>query len=168
MQINDIFRTVNHFKRQIPVDVEGLALALGIKVKKLNLQENISGKIQRFGGDDHFMIAVNEHHSETRRRFTIAHELGHFVLHRHLIGEGVTDNAAFRADGSTGNPNIRAWEETEANRFAANLLMPTESVNYLRRVEHITDAEVMAKRLGVSRKAMEIRLSSISSMALQD
>jgi Zn-dependent peptidase ImmA (M78 family) len=159
--IATIFEIVNHFRKQIPVDVEGLALALGIPVKKIALGPNISGAIKKIGPDK-FMIGVNAEHSTTRQRFTIAHEIGHFVLHRHLIGDGITDNIAYRSDGDNPNPNIGAREETEANKFAANLLMPAESIIHLREEERLTEASQLARRLEVSPAAMEIRLGPLN------
>ena len=129
--VANIFEIVNHFRKQIPVDVEGLALALGVPVKRIAFPPDISGAITKIGSDK-FMIGVNAEHSGTRQRFTIAHEIGHFVLHRHLIGKGITDTIAYRSDGDSPNPNIGPKEETEANKFAANLLMPAESIIYLR------------------------------------
>lgn len=158
--VANIFEIVNHFRKQIPVDVEGLALALGIPVKKIAFPPNISGAIKKIGPDK-FMIGVNAEHSETRQRFTIAHEIGHFVLHRHLIGDGITDTTAYRSDGDSPNPNIGAKEETEANKFAANLLMPAESIIYLREAENLRSSTQLARRLEVSPAAMEIRLDPL-------
>jgi len=158
--ISNTLEIIEHFRRQVPVDVEGLAMALGIPVKRIDFEGNVSGQIKRWNGDK-FMIGVNARDAETRQRFTIAHELGHFILHRHLIGNEITDNSAYRADGKTGNPNIGVKEETEANRFAANLLMPAESIIHLRENENITSPQAMAKRLEVSPKSMEIRMNPL-------
>lgn len=57
-----------------------------------------------------------------RRRFTAAHELGHFVLHRSNMGRFIADATIAEADG-----DLPAME-AEANRFAAELLMPVEVI----------------------------------------
>ena len=155
MKLDDILRTLRHFRSTIPVDVEGLALALGIKVRKGFLGPKISGVIERI--DDGFEIEVNADHPQTRQRFTIAHEIGHFVLHRALMGDGNVDDCVYRSDGSVKNNRIGPRQETQANKFAAWLLMPSEAIAELRKTG-IDDARTMARRLDVSEGAMKIRL----------
>lgn len=155
MLVSDILRLVNHFRASIPVDVEGLVWALGIVLRKPYLANNVSGMIRKTG--DTFEISVNARHAPTRQRFTIAHEIGHFVLHRSLMGDGNVDDCAYRSDGSVTNNRIGARQETEANQFAANLLMPSSAIKQLRR-EGVTEPAAMALRLGVSEGAMKIRL----------
>lgn len=67
------------------------------------------------------IIAVNAHISETgKRRFVIAHELGHFELHREVDPYEMCSDRAFR-DWHRNRPH-----EAEANQFAAELLMPKD------------------------------------------
>jgi Zn-dependent peptidase ImmA (M78 family) len=152
-----IFDTIREAQQEAPVDVEKLASQLGIKINKLWLDDDMSGSIVR-KGDDEFEINVNALHPPTRQRFTIAHELGHFVHHRHLLGDGVNDNRAYRTTSQSAyyNPKIGPKEETEANRFAASLLMPAAKVNELRAGGMTVDQ--MAERLKVSKHAMSIRI----------
>ena len=95
--------------------------------------------------------------------FTIAivviiHELGHFIYHRNLLGAGVGDTRAYRAEGTRfPNAAIRPVHERQANSFAANLLMPHASINALR-VQGVTTVPDLAERLQVSQDAMRIRL----------
>jgi Zn-dependent peptidase ImmA (M78 family) len=153
--VSNVLSTVNHFRESIPVDVEGLALALGIKVRKAYLSDNISGMIRKV--KEGFEITVNARHPETRQRFTLAHEIGHYVLHRSLMGDGNVDDRAYRSDGSVQNNCIGPREETEANKFAANLLMPSEAIKKLR-ADGIDTPAKMAYLLKVSEGAMRIRL----------
>jgi len=107
-----------------PVDVEGVARALNIEVKKQNADPDLSGFVLRNPENGTVVIGVNSAHAITRRRFTIAHELGHFLLHE---GETlrVDRTHAFRVnlrdDISSKGTDI---EEKEANLFAAELLVP--------------------------------------------
>lgn len=80
------------------------------------------------------------------------------MLHRHLIGDGIDDDRAYRSTnvGKYHNMSIGPEEETEANRFAAGLLMPKESIQKLR-AEGMTPIQ-MAERLQVSAHAMHIKL----------
>ena len=101
-----------------------------------------------------------------RRRFTAAHELGHYVYHRELIGDGIYDDAAYRANDFSGryrNPKIRMEHETQANRFASVVLMPTELIDRLERDRNLKphnpqDVREMARLLEVSEQALRIRL----------
>lgn len=144
-------------QRSAPVNVEGLADDLGVKVRREFLEDDISGELVRVG-EDEFQINVNVMDSLTRQRFTIAHELGHFIFHRSLIGDGVDDNRAYRStdQGRYHNQAIGRAEETQANKFAASFLMPMQLIEPLQR-QGLTVAQ-MAKRLQVSQHALSIRL----------
>ena len=151
-----IFETIQQAQGEIPVDVESLATKLGVPVKRMLMSEDMSGSLVKVGPDK-YEIHLNVLHPSTRQRFTIAHELGHFVHHRSLLGNGVSDNRAYRTatDDEHFNPKIKPKHETEANRFAASLLMPKEIVAKLRN-EGIS-VQDMADRLEVSKQAMSIR-----------
>jgi len=160
INIADQWKILVEARRHVPVDVEGLPAKLGIVYEKDLLDPNLSGMLERIG--DTFRITVEDSDSITRRRFTLAHELGHYMLHRDLIGEGLDDNRAYRSEKGSRfyNKLIRRREETEANRFAANLLMPRDSV---RREWHNRNKDPnaipeMAELFGVSKQAMAIRL----------
>ena len=78
-----------------PVNVHLIAEKLGIKLKIAFLAKGISGMLEKLG--ESFLITLNETDSFTRQRFTLAHELGHYMLHRDLDGSGVDDDCAFEA-----------------------------------------------------------------------
>jgi predicted transcriptional regulator len=101
-------------------------------------------------GDGH-QIVLRGATSQQRRRFTIAHEVGHFVLHPQRL-------APLRG----GDPGNAAWQqqEREADQFAAELLMPEELVREAV-VRHGPDAVRLADRFEVSRAAMQTRLSRL-------
>jgi hypothetical protein len=82
------------------------------------LPAHVSGRLARIvdaSGRTSFSIDVNGRHSDARRRFTLAQEIAHFLLHRDLMRDGIVDNAMYRS----GLPDPI---ETEANRLAAELL----------------------------------------------
>jgi len=155
--LKDTYEIINRYRQTCPVDVESLSAALGIPIDRVPMDATISGKITNHG-NDRLAIIVNSKHSKTRQRFTIAHELGHAVLHHHLIGDGITDNSAYRAEATTPHPKIGASEETEANKFAASLLMPAEAIIDLQ--NRGLEPKDIAARLGVSLSALEVRLSA--------
>lgn len=156
MRMSEQLALVNLYRQSAPVDVKGLALALGVPVQEAWLDDHICGTLERTPRG--FMIRVNAAHPETRKRFTIAHELGHFIFHRHLIGEGLDDDRAFRSTqkGVYKNMAIGPRQETEANKFAANVLMPYDLIEEARR-EGVNSPQAIARRLGVSERALCIR-----------
>lgn len=138
-----------------PVDVHEIARDLGLLVvvdRKMN--NDISGKIERSefaaGG---FVITVNGTHSKTRQRFTIAHEIAHFILHRDLIGDGITDDALYR---STRGDDI----ERQANAYAAAILMPAPLVRKKYREGKLSYAD-MSSAFDVSYQVAEIRMKEL-------
>jgi len=161
MKLNEILEKINYFIRSTPVDVEGLALALNLKVERHNLSDEICGMIKK--ADNNYVIVVNQHHIQTRQRLTIAHELGHYIYHKNKIGDGIVDNALYRQTTYSGitNNNINAKDEQQANNFAANLLMPSSSIEKIIKELGKIDANELAKRLNISVRAIEIRLNNL-------
>lgn len=141
----------------IPVPVFQILEELGLGPSCTLLDDNISGWIER-RPDGSYGVTVNARHASVRQRFTAAHELGHYIYHRDLLGAGTGDTRAYRAEG-TRFPNgaIRPIHERQANSFAANLLMPAASINRLKADGMVSVAD-LADRLEVSRDAMRIRL----------
>lgn len=103
-----------------PVDVESIANRLGIDVRKTPAEDELSGFIVK-RPDGHAVIGVNAIHHPNRQRFTIGHEIGHYLLHD--FEQVHVDKFTFRLrdeNSSTGQND----DEVQANRFAAELLMP--------------------------------------------
>ncbi|MFN3228596.1 MAG: ImmA/IrrE family metallo-endopeptidase [Asticcacaulis sp.] len=130
-------------------------LDLGPSFQTMN--DDISGWIERVD-QDRYRIAINKNHAHVRQRFTAAHELGHYIYHRDLLGRGVGDTRAYRADRTPfENAAIRPVHERQANSFAANILMPQKSISALR-TQGISEPRELAAKLEVSEQAMRIRL----------
>jgi Zn-dependent peptidase ImmA (M78 family) len=136
--------------RSAPVDVLACARAAGLPVYSVDLPKGVSGLIGKTQ-DGSFYCYVDSSESAVRQRFTAAHELGHFVLHREKIGDGLQDNYLLRAEGMTNA------QETQANRFAADLLMPRGLITAAIGSGYTT-ASSLAKLFQVSEIAMSIRL----------
>lgn len=148
-----------------PVDIKRVARSMGIEVIEDYLDPEISGQLERIARQsnemfDQFLITVNKSHGEQRRRFTIAHEIGHFLLHKELIGDGVDDNKAFRSTpaGNFYNKSIKPHHETEANNFAAKLLMPKYLLE--QEIEKGSGFYELCNDFGVSQSAMTYRLKN--------
>lgn len=139
----------------VPVDLSGMARAFGVAIKGATLGPGISGEI-RPDGMGSYVIRVNRHDSPGRQRFTVAHEIAHFLLHKQYIGAGITDDALYRSNQSS-------RIEAEANRLAADIVMPTNPVRQA--AEEFAQLGVadlstaLAERFGVSTAAMSIKLS---------
>lgn len=145
--------------KQAPVDLKAIFADLGIDYKEVQMNE--SGEISRTG--DSFTVRVNETESETRRRFTAAHELGHYLLHRDLMGDGKTmhrhGDSLYGTVGQSGNVTFNREHEVQANRIAAQIVMPKKLVEA--KFVETKEAGALAKQFGVSKAAMEIRLRTL-------
>ena len=159
--VRDSLAVMKKYRDTAPVDVFAIARDLGVDVIKVPMPRNISGIIRR---KDHssFEILVNSPHALVRQRFTVAHELGHCIYHRDLLGDGVGDTLAYRADDAELPPNrkIKLEHEWQANTFAANLLMPKALIETLQG-QGIRSTAALADRLQVSEEALKIRLGMV-------
>jgi Zn-dependent peptidase ImmA (M78 family) len=141
-----------HWDGTVPVDPARIAHAMGIRVIDAVLDPDVDGAIRK-DKDDDAVIYLNYGTAPNRKRFTCAHEIGHFVHHAESGDFEFIDYRGFLS--STG----RLPEERYANAFAASLLMPEKHVRRLRAEGF--DASLMAQRLGVSEEAMVNRLKSL-------
>lgn len=157
MKLTEQWEILNASRGTLPVQVFDLPKLLGIKLNEAFLGSDVSGMIETSGKT--FNLTVNAIDPPTRKRFTLAHELGHYMLHRHLIGDGLDDDRAYRSTdvGKYHNTLIGLKQEREANRFAANLLMPRKTVDEYWAKDAAT-IESMADKFGVSQHAMSIRV----------
>lgn len=99
-----------------PVDIEAIAKHYDISIENKLFDNNISGMLTKEDGK--YKIYVEIRHPENRKRFTIAHELAHFFLHKNL-DDNFEDKVFFRGV-------LTDSIEHQANNFASNLLMPKE------------------------------------------
>jgi Zn-dependent peptidase ImmA (M78 family) len=169
--VQELLDANNVVRPAVPVD--RIARALGIEIAHVPGQDELSGFLLRNTATKEAVIGVNEHHHTNRQRFTIAHELGHFLLHE---GEPVhvDETESYRIEkrssrSSAGDDPM----EIEANAFAAELLMPAR---FLRtdldergsNVDLSDDAAVqaMASRYKVSVTAMTFRLANLGYLRL--
>lgn len=123
----------------IPFDIDGLCLNLKVK-----------GKTR---------VIINKRISQTRRIFTLAHELGHIIIPWHvgsIIDTSVIEELAFESF-------LYEVREAEANRFASEILMPSEWVSGL--FDKNNDPEKVMRYLishcGVSAQAAILKMNEI-------
>lgn len=142
------------YQTTAPVDVVAFANALGLSVWEDDLPSDISGKIQRDpvnGGRAGYSIVVNTAEGLRRKRFTIAHETAHYLLHRGMMGASVIDDVLYRSKLSNAL-------EVQANRLAADILMPYSLIEEAMQ-SGTRDVEDLANLFKVSPAAMSIRLN---------
>ncbi len=152
LRANDLFTA--------PVDVRAVAEAANARVVYEELDDDVSGFLLRDKGS--ITIAINKQHPANRQRFTLAHEIGHLVLHDDQGDRLWLDKAYYFRDGSSSKGDQAA--KVQANQFAAGLLMPEELVRAeVGDTAHISEIDVMrlAKTFEVSERAMTFRLISL-------
>jgi len=154
---------------ELPVNIENIIKEQKIDLVNYTFDDDISGVLLL--NDNHPVIGINQGHSEVRKRFTIAHELGHFILHKDNGNELFMDKMLFRrASTDYSEKDLRL--EAEANYFAANLLMPESAIKEYIDKEYIDnnrvvdfyeddDIDRMAKAFLVSSSAMNYRLINL-------
>jgi Zn-dependent peptidase ImmA (M78 family) len=174
------YQLLNHMEKeglaiQAPINLDEIARRLGIAVKFCDeLEEkDLIGEIEFSDNGDGPVVRINPYQNsyEPRRRFTLAHEIGHFCLHASTSKDGFKDNR------KTMSRSDSYWNkyESEANKFAAQLLMPKELIisegkriieDYKR--EELKSSmptrlfiERLSNLLVVSNKAMEYRLKNL-------
>ncbi len=162
------------YLESVPVNIEAIIRAHDIELdKNANLKENISGQIELIS-DESYKISIQRTDHYYRKRFTMAHELGHFILHKDRIRDGLDDTKMYRTL-YRGSDRVSVAEETEANIYAAGVLMPEDLV-----VEYAKDRGVfdkdgqidqdalqeIATAFQVSKAAMEIRIGGLKQKIL--
>lgn len=161
----------------VPVDLKKVAEALQVRVHDEEMEEDVAAVLIVKGNQRH--VLVNEKHPANRKRFSIAHELGHLCLHDaedesnsdqqrmyidrqirvyHRIGDA--NNPLYKQEGA----QTDAKQEREANMFAACLLMPSHHVMRAALERDLFDENSvasLARTFGVSEQAMSIRLQQL-------
>ena len=144
----ETFRREHIFTPDLPVDIEHVIEAtMGIRIIPIeSLQKHCD--LEGFISQDYTAIYVDaflytDDRYYKRVRFTIAHEIGHYVLHRNTMDnqkfKNVEDWIKFRLNL---NDETLGWFETQASEFAGRLLVPIDPL-----VE-----EFRSKRDGILRK----------------
>jgi Zn-dependent peptidase ImmA (M78 family) len=152
----------------LPIDVYRVARHLRVRIEKADLGDDVSGVLVR--NEDTAVVGVHYSHHPNRQRFTIAHELGHFLLHD---GGTYIDRGTYVRfrDSASGSGSDK--EERDANQFAAALLMPRDVVARelsQQPFDLADDAALMtvARKFGVSIQALSFRLVNLGLLPAQD
>jgi Zn-dependent peptidase ImmA (M78 family) len=144
-----------------PVNLKNLMSALDIKFEEKDFEGQLSGAAI-FNGNE-MIVTVNSNEPESRKRFTVAHEIGHLLLHAdQALNIDIKPVNLNRDQNSTTG---ESWREVEANYFAASLLMPKDDVRnqFFKWSELDEDLRLkkLAQRYEVSMQAMSVRLNTL-------
>lgn len=157
---------------ELPIDVHRVVRAKNIGLVEYDFGEDVSGVLLYNGVEA--TIGFSSNNGLNRQRFTIAHELGHFILGHQRKGVFVdTPDKYFpplfrNNESSTGE----SLQEQEANAFAASILMPEtlllDQIDLIQRqgqylIEDYNIADVLARYFGVSAQAMTFRLNRLNT-----
>jgi Zn-dependent peptidase ImmA (M78 family) len=140
------------------LNIEGLIGEYSIPIEKKPLPSEMSGTLIKNGGN--WVITVNSRHSDSRQRYTLAHEFAHYCLHRDDYSS-FEDMAFFRKEEN------RTMMEYEANQFAAELLMPEKAVRAAI-ADNVLSLKELSKMFGVSLIAMRYRLIELGYKLVDD
>lgn len=171
MTVKSIYKAADEILQKyggvtLPIDPEQIARRMGIGVVPYPMENDVSGMlvINASGAT----IGYNNAEPKKRIRFTIAHEIGHFVLHNNNTSKVFVDNQLkvhFRSNESQ-QDSEKAQMEFEANTFAAALLMPeAQLLEYIKQLDlDLGDDEglnALANKFMVSTSAMYYRLVNL-------
>ena len=163
-KVSELLR--KHSVTEAPVRVDDLARAEGLQIVEAAFDGDVSGALVRSTGVAG--IAVNARQHPNRKRFTIAHELAHYLL-AHTTEDHIDWQFTVlrRDEKSSEASDVR---EIEANAFAANLLMPKDFLkadlrryaNFRGELELDDEArQALARKYKVSEMAMTFRLVNL-------
>ena len=166
----------NNGIRSAPVPVDQIAKKIGADIHYEPADDDLSGFLFRDRGQRRIIIGVNSNHHPNRQRFTVAHEIGHFLLHEyegfHFDGKDQGFQVKRRDDKSSKGTDT---EEIEANLFASELLMPARflevDLSKVSAVDLLDENNLdsfteLATRYAVSTQALTFRLAKLGYVQL--
>lgn len=146
-------------QNNIPIEIVSLANSLGIEVyKAFNMDADTSGAI--INKNEKYVIYTNANEPVYRRRFTVAHEIAHYMLHKDIIDNHLDGNLtdAIGIGGIMYRSKLSSIFEKDANKLAAEILMPLEKIKelYLK----YNDIRKLSEEFDVSEQAIKIRINN--------
>ena len=146
------------------VDIVAVAHSYGARVQYVQFDPpTVSARVSRVGTDSRFTyrIEINASESEVRRRFSIAHELAHVILHDDRDREFTFTE--FRAPLDSYPDTQELYKEVQANMLGAALLMPQSQVTQFWRKRQ--DVDDLAGVFEVSRETAFWRLNNLNLLS---
>jgi len=169
-KVNELLE--NNSVVEAPINLNKIAKSLNIEILSKPSEDDLSGFLFRDFVTNQNIIGVNQNHHPNRRRFTIAHEIGHFLLHNYEGFHFDSNNESYLIKLRKKNSDVtNREEEREADIFAAELLMPTDfviqDVSKLENPDLLFDDNIpnLARKYKVSVRALTIRLENLNYIA---
>lgn len=156
-------QVLRDFSCSLGADILDLAGKLGVDVEFRDLPLDEFGFLEEFAdvvGGAKFRVVVNSALSPATQKFTVAHELGHFVLHRGSSDLNFRLARRHRERDKYEYSDAERPEEFEADAFATNLLMPAHLVRKAV-ASGVDTIKSLSLRFGVSERAMERRVHEL-------
>lgn len=156
------------------LDLDALCKHLKLDVFNFDFVDGqASGAIVREKGEDNWKIYVRTQDGSRRKRFTVAHEIGHFLSYQHggrsrayIDEHGAILDKAIMMRVSTPSTDPQIWEmEMEANELAGEMLMPEADVRSY--VQEGKSIEQLADQFGVSESAVTVRLLNLGFQIIE-
>ena len=163
-----IVKAYHYTKDTLPVDIRTIMANKNIIVKDVDLPDDISGVLDTRGSQP--LVLIQQEHDDKRKRFSLAHELGHYILNYSPGSVHLDRRTFFRSNLSASGTDIA---EKKANRFAAELLMPSDILWEILACEDMPDLidddenrslemlKGLAERFEVSVAALTIKISGV-------
>jgi Zn-dependent peptidase ImmA (M78 family) len=163
----EIINAYQYTKDTLPVNVKQIMADKKILVKYIELPDDISGVLDT--REERPIVLIQKSHDKKRKRFSLAHELGHYVLKSSPRGVHLDRQTYFRSNLSSAGTDL---EEKKANRFAAELLMPSDILLEIlvkdmpdlidaNEKESLKRLKDLAKLFDVSVAALTIKISGV-------
>jgi Zn-dependent peptidase ImmA (M78 family) len=146
--ITDKIRKACGYEESKLIDMIDVVSKIGFELERFEDEPRINGKVHNGAGIKKIYVNKNSGRPE---RFTIAHEIGHIVLH-HQQYSGAELKIDYRTEDNQYNQ-----KEFQANMFASAFLMPESEVRKVWNL--VKDIDIVSELFEVSKRSAEIRLS---------
>jgi Zn-dependent peptidase ImmA (M78 family) len=164
------YKKYDEFKGTTPFDVARFARELGINLfGSKEFKDSQSGKIEYDAVTKNYSIYINANHSMNRIIFTLAHEIGHFFCDQDYLEKNLFILEDQKIVNSLGRDSSVTDEdltrrEVRANKFAAELLVPTDK--FKEDWKNGKTIEEIAKIYGVSQETIKYRAANVLGVIL--
>jgi Zn-dependent peptidase ImmA (M78 family) len=148
----------DNYIEEPPINIYELAGNYGLEIEETEFSSefaHVSGFITQDGGVPRLMVNASD--AQNRKNFTVAHELGHWILDKDMLTADPKIGVLFRIP--LGKLNADPIEK-RANTFAANLLVPEDML--LEKQKFTTSPKELARLFGVSEEVIGYRLKHLN------
>lgn len=144
--------------QELPVNIEAICKAYGVNIYKRRMPNDLSGMIVKRAHNDTADAFIDMDEPDIRQRFTLAHELGHFIERTKVAHD---DEFGFQEIRSSSLSEDYFPHEFFADEFAGSLLIPRKKLSELQKQGKAEDE--IAKAFKVSVAALRKRISSLTT-----